>query len=263
MFFRNDKTQIAEVKQTNTQALVLDKNPSVAMIQIIHGATVDPNVDVDKMKAILDMKNSIDDRDAEKAYSRDMVKCQKEIPAIEVSAHNAQTKSNYAKLEHINKKLIPAYTKHGFSISFGTADCPTDGWFRTTATIRHKDGHFEKEFLDLPMDNKGMAGSVNKTEVHGAASTRKYSQRYLVCMIFNIATGMGEDNDGNPPPEVYPVLTKKQADDMWAYVQEHCLETNLDRILKHGKVKKLEELLSSNYTQIMNILEQAAEAKDK
>jgi hypothetical protein len=47
----------------------------------------------------------------------------------------------------------------------------------------------------MPADGKGAKGGDVMTRTHAAGSAFSYGQRYLLKLIFNIATG--EDDDGN------------------------------------------------------------------
>lgn len=178
----------------------LAKNSNVvgsdAMIQVIERAALNPDVDIDKMERLLDMQERIFSKNAEMEYNRAMSEVQKETPRIKREAENSQTISKYAKLEDINKQLTPIYTAHGFALSFGTDNSDKEGWVRTTCKVSHTAGHSRDFFVDLPIDDQGAKGSVNKTKVHGAGSTMSYSRRYLTVLIFNISL-TDEDNDGN------------------------------------------------------------------
>lgn len=256
----NEKKGLAKAKQTQTTEMILSDKPAVAMMQMIGSASKDPDIDADKMKALADMMYTHEDREAKKTFIKALIKCQKEMPLVVAASVNAHTKSTYAKLDKINKILVPIYTKNGFSFSFGSGETERPDYFRTTAIISHKDGHVREEFVDLPIDNKGANGNATKTEMHGVASSHKYGQRYLTCMVFNISTG-DDDNDGNPPPEEQPLVSEEQAQRIWVFTQDNDIESNLNRILKTIGAAKIEELWASNYKNVMDQLKQAAIAK--
>jgi len=66
---------------------------------------------------------------------------------------------------------------------------------RTVAIVTHAAGHNKRHHIDLPPDDSGAKGNVNKTGVQAAGSTNAYARRYLSLMIFNVSTE--DDNDGN------------------------------------------------------------------
>ncbi len=102
----------------------------------------------------------------------------------------------------------PVYSTHGFSLSYGEADCPVATMKRTVCDVRHTGGHCERYHLDLPIDGIGAGGrATSMNAVQGAISTTSYAQRRLLCMIFNI-TLTDEDDDG----EGNAVVTSEQAE---------------------------------------------------
>ena len=156
---------------------------------------LDKGVDADSLEKLLNMQERILDRQAEQAYTQAMVIVQGDAKRIVKNKENKQTSSKYADLDAVISAIKPVYTANGFSISFGTADSPHAGHVRVTAKIRHSAGWSESEMIDIPLDDEGIAGKKNKTQVHGTSSAVSYGRRYLLAMIFNINTG--DDDDGN------------------------------------------------------------------
>lgn len=171
-------------------------NQVTNFLSTIEKAATQDNVDVDKMKALLDMQERVFNKNAEIAFNEAMSKCQSVMPSITRDAQNQQTSSKYAKFESILKVAKPVYTSHGFSLSFGTDNSPIAEHIRVTCEAMHSGGHSKHYFVDLPPDLAGIKGSVNKTAMHATGSTYSYGKRYLLCMIFNIAVA-DEDDDGN------------------------------------------------------------------
>ena len=195
--------------------LVITDSKTGDMLATIQSAALNPDVDVEKMKALLDMQERIIDKNAGVAFNQAMMGVQREMAPIPKTSWNDQTKSWYAKAESIDKVLTQIYTSHGFCLMFGTADSPHEGYMRITCDVGHQQGHVKPFFYDLPPDDAGIKGSVNKTKVHAAASTVTYGQRYLKTMIFNITFGV--DNDGNPSSGV---ITKEQVGELELLIKE-------------------------------------------
>ena len=163
---------------------------------------MDPNVDVAKMEKLLDMQERIFDKQAEMAFNSAMVECQAEMGAIRKESWNDQTKSFYAKLEVVTADIKPVYTSHGFCLSFSEAECPTIDWIRTQCEVSHVGGFSKTYYKDLPLDDAGIKGTVNKTPVHAVASTGSYGKRYVTVDIFNIVIA-GTDNDAQSAKETF------------------------------------------------------------
>lgn len=174
--------------------------PESSIATIIDRAARDKSVDIDKLERLLAMKERIDARNAEAAFNESMKFAQEEMPPIFRDAENQHTRSRYARLESVNNAVVPVYTKHGFSLSFGTAECPKPGFYRVTCIVSHIAGHSRPYQCDIPDDGQGAKGNANKTATHAFGSTMSYARRYLTLLIFNL-TLTNEDNDANPNPQ--------------------------------------------------------------
>lgn len=168
---------------------------ATSLLTAITSAAANKDVDIEKMERLFAMHQAMVKQEAEASFNAAMARAQAKIEPIANNADNKQTNSRYAKLAAINKAIVPIYSAEGLAISFDTADCPKDGWYRTVAKVSHAAGHTREYHLDLPPDDRGIKDSVNKTQVHAAGSTSSYARRYLVCMIFNVSTE--DDDDGN------------------------------------------------------------------
>lgn len=190
-----EKTQRTEPSSLELEKVQPNPVPSNLMA-VIERAAKDPTIDITKMERLLAMQERIVARHAEEEFNAAMSAAQQEMPRVKRDAKNPQTQSKYARLETLNETAIPIYTKHGFSLSFGTADCPVADNLRITCVVSHRGGHSRNYQLDLPNDCLGPKGLPSKTKVHGAGSTFSYGRRYLTLLIFNI-TLSDEDDDGN------------------------------------------------------------------
>lgn len=179
------------------------------MMALIQQVALNPDIPTDKMKAIIDMKMQVFDKNAEIEFNKAMISAQAEMDPVAKTAKNQQTSSMYAKMENIAKQCKPIWIKHGFALQFGTADCPLQGHYRVTCEVSHSAGYNKKYQADLPIDDEGIKGQKNKTGCHGFGSTMAYAQRYLTVMIFNI-TLEGVDNDGNRQPQQNNPQPKKE-----------------------------------------------------
>jgi len=162
-------------------------------MQII-SAAVSNGAQVSDMKELFEMHKEWERNEATKAYNAAMANAQANMPAILKTKINRQTNSRYADLGDIIKLIKPVYTDNGFSLSFNEGKADIDTEIRVIGICSHKAGHSETFFTDLPVDDAGIKGNVNKTGVHGKASTISYGQRYLTKMIFNLALDEEDDD---------------------------------------------------------------------
>lgn len=169
---------------------------ATAILAMIERAARDPSVDIDKMERLVQMQERVLKRNAEQAFNESMKAAQEDMPRVVRDAANSSTNSKYARLETVAKAINPIVTRHGFSMSFGTAESPLPAHYRVTCLVSHIGGHSRDYFADVPSDMTGMKGTQNKTATHAFGSTMSYGRRYLTLLIFNVAL-VNEDDDGN------------------------------------------------------------------
>lgn len=183
-----------EVVEREPTQVVASSN-ATSLLQAITQAASNAQVDIEKMERLFAMHQQMVKAEAEAAFNGAMARAQAKMVPIATNAENTHTHSRYAKLEAINRLIVPIYAAEGLSVSFDSADSPVQGWQRTIATVSHRDGHSRTYHLDLPPDAEGAKGNTNKTMVQATGSTNSYARRYLTNMIFNISTF--DDKDGN------------------------------------------------------------------
>ncbi|WP_374257668.1 ERF family protein [Aquabacterium sp.] len=205
------------------------QSDSAALIQAITAAANNPQTDIEKMERLWAMHERIAARDAEQAFNDAMTSAQSEMGRVSADATNNQTRSKYATYGQLDKHLRPIYTKHGFSLSFDTADGAPDGHLRVLAYTSHKSGHTRTYRADVPNDGKGAKGGDVMTKTHAAGSAMSYGMRYLLKMIFNVAIGE-DDDDGNSAgvDAVTQVAAENIAAKMLATFHEQLAKTTTD-----------------------------------
>ena len=135
-------------------------------------------------------------------------------------------------------------------MSFNSGAPLVEGNICVKATVSHRGGWSEEHTIELPLDNMGIKGSVNKTGVHATASTRTYARRYLLKEVFNITTSDDVDTDGNLPAET---ITEEQVVNIEALIEE--VGADHDKFLKVCKVESFDQLPISKYNGAIKRLE--------
>jgi|SRR5579864_65627 len=228
---------------------------ATSLMQALAHAASDPRTNIDNMERLFAMHQTMVHKQAEAEFNDAMARAQQKILPVANNALNTHTSSRYAKLAAINKVITPIYTAEGINISFDSykpefdkdgkeINAPAPGMRRTIAIVS-KGGYSRKHHYDLPLDEAGAKGNVNKTGVQAAGSTSSYARRYLVCMIFNVTTE--DDNDGNKPikemgsdeqegfaAQIEAAPNGKELEALWASIAAACT--------KAGDVAAYEEL---------------------
>jgi hypothetical protein len=175
--------------------VALIEQPSAA-VQLFERLATDPNASVEKIERLMALWERGEAKQAEKAFFAAMAEAQKEMRPVREDASNPQTRSRYASYEALDRALRPIYTAHGFGMTFNTAECQTPETVRVVCKVVHVGGHSENYQIDMPADGKGAKGGDVMTKTHATGSGTSYGMRYLLKMIWNVATGEGDD-DGN------------------------------------------------------------------
>lgn len=235
---------------------------SSAIISMIERAARDPSVDIDKFERLMAMKERVEQESAKRAFHEAMSAAQGEIPQVVRNAENSHTRSKYATLEAISKELTPIITRHGFSMSFDTADSPLPGHYRLVCQLGHSAGYCRDYHADLPSDAAGSGGKVNKTAIQAFGSTISYGRRYLTMLIFNVAI-TNEDNDGNSirSQEAAPVSDEMLSAGELSAIRNALVFAGKDeaRFCKHIGVAKLEDVYADKFTACLAIIKGAAQ----
>lgn len=225
-----------------------------AIFSIIERAARDPNVDIDKMKQLYAMHQAVQANNAELSFDDAMAAAQEEMQPVRADANNPQTKSNYASYAALDNAIRPIYTKHGFSVSFNTADGAPEGHVRIVAKVAHRGGHRERPHIDMPADGKGAKGGDVMTKTHAVGSAVQYGRRYLLGMIFNLA--VSKDDDGNAaakakePEKINPAQLKR--------LQKLLEETSSDveKFCEIGNLEALPDMLAVDFDDAVRLLEE-------
>lgn len=190
-----------------------------SLVNVVALAIKDKDIDVEKMERLFALQERLLAKQSEAEFTIAMKSVQSEMPYVKRDARNSSTNSSYVRLDTLIKAVVPVYTRHGFTLSFGTADCPIADHYRVTCECRHAGGHVTRYQADVPRDDLGPKGMPSKTKTHGFGSALTYGRRYLTLLIFNVNTG--DDDDGNAAGGIKDggeTITKLKAD-LWAIVK--------------------------------------------
>jgi ERF superfamily len=164
--------------------------------RLIDRAIAERDFPIVNIESLFRMKQQNDAELAKRAFNVAMAACQAEMVPVARDARNTHTQSRYATYEAIDEALRPIYSRHGFSVMFGTGKPKTPGGVCITCRVKH-DAGYEEELLELeaPADTAGSRGNANKTPVQAIGSTVSYLRRYLIGMAFNLVLS-NDDDDG-------------------------------------------------------------------
>ena len=161
-------------------------------------------LDVDKVKALFDMKREQDQRDAERDFNTALAGFQADCPSAPLDAKGVHD-NPYSRYDTLWQTIRPHLKTHGLAVTFGDFAIK-DGEGHIKGTIRHSGGHSETSGISLPVDKSLRA---NDTQKGGSAAS--YCKRYWLIGALNL-TFAEQDDDGQAAGT--PTITNEEADAM-------------------------------------------------
>jgi len=159
-------------------------------------AAMDPNVDMAKLNALIDMRERVMKIQAKAAFDSAFALMQSDIPEIDERGKlivKGVLRSTYARLEDIHAAIKPVLSAHGFAIRHRT-EWPEGkaNTIRIVGILSHRQGHSEESIFEAPMDR-----SEYRSDIQSMGSTVSYGRRYTTLDLLNITT-RGLDDDARP-----------------------------------------------------------------
>lgn len=199
---------------------------------------------------LVDLHVKMQDRAAEQEFARAFVALQGEMPAIKamrpVPNNDGSVRYKFAPFESIMEQVSPHLQRHGFTVSFSTDYA--ENRLVKICTLQHISGHSKQTRFAVRI-GKGPPGS-NETQADGAAST--YAKRYAFCEMLNIT--IDRDKDANADGDC---ISPEQADSLRQRVYD--VKADEERFLKYAQAASYEEIPSSMYVQLDQMLRQKEE----
>jgi len=193
--FQKKQTVLSPVVVEKGGDVALIKNDSQTIMGLVEKAMSTPDFSVEKLQALLKVRDEWERREAEKAYTVAMNNFKKDPPEILKSKNvnftterGGTTNYNYAPLnevvEAIGERLSACGLSHRWETSQGERS------IRVSCVITHVLGHSESVTLESPSDTSG-----NKNAIQAIGSTVTYLERYTLLAATGCAV-RDQDDDG-------------------------------------------------------------------
>ena len=236
------------------------------LLSVIEKAANNPEVDVQKVQALLDMQLQVMDKQAEISFNNAMTRLQSKMPrikrgrAVEYAIDKTKpdgpkkTAFKFSAYEDIDKDIRPLLDEEGFSMSFTSEMRSGDGGgIIVHGTLSHKDGHSRTASIPIALDTTG-----GKNNIQAMGSSFSYGKRYTLTMLLNIVTE-GEDDDGNT--QLIKAVTEEQRDELQKLIEE--TETDIAAFCKQYDIQSLADLNAKEFRAAKILLKAKKEKKDK
>lgn len=218
-------------------------------LALIEKVVSNPEISVEKMKALLDMQLQMEDRRSAAEFDAAMILAQKEVEVLPWDKKGDNNR--YVSYPKIEKMLRPVRERHGFVQSYDSEISPVPGQMIFCCDVSHVAGHTKRYRLPMSIDGQGPKGGGVMTGAQAVGNGTSYAMRYLDKMIWNIP--MLVDKDDNDGAEPYKAITEKQAADLRALAEE--TKSDIKKFCQYYKIDKIESLPASSYQSAVKAFE--------
>lgn len=226
---------------TNEIELKKDESPTNLIRMALSSGT-----DLQDLKELLALQKDWEANEAKKAYHKAMSDF-KSVPIeiekdIKVGYSTAKGKVGYthASLANVVRKISAELSKHGLSASWRTQQ---NGKIVVTCRITHEKGHSEETSLSANADDSG-----SKNSIQAIGSTITYLERYTLLAMTGLATS-DMDDDGKSTVE------EKLDENKIKIIKKLMVGVDENKFFEYMGVKKIDDILKSNYTKAKTALE--------
>ena len=149
----------------------------------------DGNMDVAKLKELLDVQERWEAIQAKKAYVEAMSEFKSSPPEIlkDKQVKYGATDYKHATLHNVTTKINSELSKHGLTASWVTSQ--DNGSIKVTCKITHIMGHSEETCLSAPPDATG-----SKNAIQAIGSAVFYLERYTLFALTGLAPARMDDD---------------------------------------------------------------------
>lgn len=175
--------EITNIKETELLA------PSDPMMDMIGKAIATPDLPIERLTALMDMRERQMNKEAEQAFNQAFAAAMAEMPDVPKSGKNTHSKQTYSTLDDLIRTTRPVLAPYGLSLNWQTEANGNE--YNVTAIVRHSMGHCIKTTLTGARDTGKQMNALQ-----GGGSTETYLKRYTGFSILGLSSGDEVDDDG-------------------------------------------------------------------
>lgn len=217
---------------------------SGAILSMIERAARDPSVDIEKFERLMAMRERMDARAAQTAFSAAVSDAKAEIQPVIRNAKGHNDKK-YADFAAIAREVDPILSRFGLSYRFRSAQADR---ITVTCILSHRGGHSEETTLSGPADTSG-----SKNAIQAIGSTLAYLMRYSLTLSLGLASA--NDDDGRAAG-AGATIEAEQVVALQRLIAEYGVDKS--RFLSFCKVESLMDIQARDYPRILATLKQKA-----
>lgn len=163
--------------------------PVDPMVSMIERVAMDPNIPVDRLNALMDMRERQMNKEAEQVFNQAFAAAMAEMSDVPKSGHNKHSGQKYSTLDDLIRTTRPVLARHGLSLNWQSSVSGNE--ITATAIVRHAMGHSIQTTLTGPRDTGKQMNTLQ-----GGGSTETYLKRYTGFAILGLSSGDEVEDDG-------------------------------------------------------------------
>lgn len=180
---------MTEITKMERQTAPAETRQPDSMLAMIERVLMAPDVPMDRITAMMDLRERQMDKEAEQAFNAAFAAAMADMPEVKRTGENKHLRRKYATLDDLIRAARPVLSKHGLSLNWQTGIDGETIWVR--AVVRHALGHKIETEQRGPRD-KGQQMNA----LQGGGSTETYLKRYTGFAILGLSSGDEVDDDG-------------------------------------------------------------------
>lgn len=262
-----EEKKIAPEKKQNTKKSNVKKEiavPKLSSVKVerssedqfseIMKLAMNPDFPVEKLQAIIALKNNEEDREiikqkkfAEKLFQEDFAKMQQEFEPVKKTKENKKYGSKYAGISDLQRQYGPVIARHGFAYDFAEPVFNEDGSV-DCCFILMKHGHARKTTVKMPKFEPDVSSSGKgiMNPMQAVGTQLSYGNRYAMKAGLGV-TEEEDDTDGNFTFEDGVYYSESIQNIKAENTIEGCLQVAKEEIAKLGNDPYGEDLLKRIY----------------
>jgi len=164
-------------------------SPVDPMVSMIERVAMDPNLPIERLVALMDMRERQMNKEAEQVFNQAFAAAMAEMPDVPKSGLNKHSGQKYSTLDDLIRTTRPVLARHGLSLNWQTSANGNE--YSVTAIVRHSMGHSIETTLTGQRDS-----GKQMNLLQGGGSTETYLKRYTGFSILGLSSGDEVEDDG-------------------------------------------------------------------
>ena len=183
----------AVAQPKNEVAKIEPLKPPASVLEIIARIAADPNIDTDKMRAVIEIQR---DTESKQQFHDAMVAMDDKLPRInkdgKIEIRGSTKAILFASFENLNRQIKPILRDFGFRVNF-QPDTAANG--HGIVVHCHLTRGLYRESCTVPVSTSPASPAMNAQQSVGAAIS--YAKRYGAIALLNIETEAPQDRDND------------------------------------------------------------------